>query len=157
MLHLNHTDQVELRDGILVFASEQQGTHDYGMPVAELDSPSPSVVQNSTGSWEREGCSLADFLRCYVALNRVYDAPCTGGPAWIEDETIPALKAKWSPHRIVMRSWQATPITYWTRDDAVAILLPDFDDDGDTIELGAKSEDGFADAIRELGLDEDDD
>lgn len=156
MLHLKQLDELTLHNEMLVFASEHQGTHDYAIPQVELNSPAPSVFQDSGGSWEPEGCSLVDFLRCYVALNRVYDAPCTGGPLWIEDETVPALKATWDPHEVVMRSWQAAPITYWTRKDAVAILLPDFDDDGDTLELGAKSHEGFVEAIRELGLDEDD-
>lgn len=156
MLHLKVPDRLAVRDGMLAFAHEQQGCHDWGVPVRELDLPEPSLFEDSSGEWKPEGCTLFDFLLFYVALNRVYDSPCTEGPRWVEDETIPALKAGWNPHAIQMRTWRPGVTTYWTLGDTVAILLPDFDDDGDTIELGSLSDDGFAGAVQHLGLADDD-
>ena len=75
MLHLAELGQVALKDGVLVFAREQQGCWSWGIRAEQVGEKDPQLVADPYGKWVDDGCSLEEFLRFFSLANRPYEPP----------------------------------------------------------------------------------
>jgi len=68
---LRRPDELEVSNGFLLFAVENQTCWYWGIPLGELQSPDPPVFlsNSSAKAWERESDSVSRFALQYAMLN----------------------------------------------------------------------------------------
>lgn len=139
MLHLSELSELELRDGALVFARDQQACWYWGVPVDRLQHEDPALVADPAGRWEDDRCTLDGFLRYYLLTNRPYEPPFIDQSSY-EDHL---LVGPWKKLVVEWKSLQHASL--WTNGEAVL--------DQGVGNLGAKDAGALRRAAASLGIE----
>ena len=140
MLHLAELPQVSLKNGVLVFAREQQSCWSWGIRVDQLGEKNPQLVADPNGKWVDDGCSLEEFLRFYSLANRPYEPPFIDQSAY--DDQL--LNGQWKRHEV---KWSSIKHSLWTNGEAVL--------EEEIGNLGARDAKALRRAAQSLDIDED--
>ena len=75
LLHLHTLDQLELVDGLVVFANNAPRPFKYAVRASEAGRQDPDVYVVEGGAVKPEGCTLSEFLRLFWLINRPDERP----------------------------------------------------------------------------------
>ncbi|MGN6104778.1 MAG: hypothetical protein ACTHU0_06735 [Kofleriaceae bacterium] len=114
MLHVHPLGQLAVSAGGLTFASEQQGTFSWAIPLESLADPDPPLVFGAGSQWEPDRCKLGELLRGFAAMNRPFRDPSCDASDYSEAR----LVAPWTRHVLDWKSIQYDGL--WT--NGVAVL-----------------------------------